>query len=158
MSDRDLPDVHIRLARREDVPTIVQLLADDPLGATREIVSDPVAQVYWDAFDAMVDQTGNDLVVAEAGGEVIGCLQLTIIPGLSRAGMKRALIEGVRVSSRHCGQKIGELLVRASIDRARDAGGGLVQLTTDKTRTDAQRFYERLGFEASHIGMKLTLR
>jgi ribosomal protein S18 acetylase RimI-like enzyme len=158
MSDARSTDVHVRLASRDDVPAIVRLLADDALGATRELVGEPLAQVYWDAFDAMTAQSGNDVLVAEASGEVVGCLQLTIIPGLSRAGMTRGLIEGVRVSSRHRGQRIGELLMRAAMDRSRELGCGLVQLTTDKTRIDAQRFYERLGFEASHIGMKLTLR
>lgn len=158
MSDAIRSDIHVRLARREDVPAIVALLADDALGATREIVGEPLAQVYWDAFDATHAQPGNELLVADALGDVVGCLQLTVIPGLSRAGMTRGLIEGVRVSSRRRGQHIGELLMRAAIDRARELGCGLVQLTTDKSRVDAQRFYERLGFEASHIGMKLTLR
>jgi ribosomal protein S18 acetylase RimI-like enzyme len=151
-------EVEIRVATPDDLPAIVRLLADDALGAKREIVSDPLAGVYLDAFDAMRAQTGNELLVAECGSEIVGCLQLTLTPGLSRAGMTRGTIEGVRVSSQHRGQRIGELLMRAAIDRAREAGCGLVQLTTDRTRVDAQRFYERLGFEPSHIGMKLHLR
>ena len=151
-------DIRIRFGTREDLPAIVRLLADDELGAKREIVSEPLAQVYSDAFAAMRAQTGNELFVAESDGEVVGCLQLTLTPGLSRAGMSRGTIEGVRVSSRHRGQRIGELLMRAAIDRSRELGCGLVQLTTDRTRLDAQRFYERLGFEPSHIGMKLPLR
>ena len=150
-------DVHVRLARRADVPAIVHLLADDPIGSTREQPGEPLAQAYWDAFDAIAAQGGNEVLVAEAAGEVAGCLQLTVIPGLSRTGMTRGLLEGVRVSARHRGRGIGESLVRAAVERARGHGCRLVQLTTDRTRSDAQRFYERLGFEASHVGMKLTL-
>lgn len=151
-------DIQIRLARRADVPAIVRLLADDPIGSLREQPGEPLAQAYWDAFDAIEAQRGNEVLVAEVAGEVAGCLQLTVIPGLSRTGMTRGQLEGVRVSARHRGRGIGELLVRAAVDRARGQGCRLVQLTTDRTRADAQRFYERLGFEASHIGMKLVLR
>ena len=151
------PDVRVRPARRADLPAVVRLLADDPLGAAREQPGEPLAQAYWDAFDAMAAQRGNELLVAETEGEVAGCLQLTVIAGLSRTGMTRAQLEGVRVSARHRGRGIGELLVRAAIERARAQGCRLVQLTTDRTRVDAQRFYERLGFEPSHVGMKLTL-
>lgn len=149
--------VTIRSATREDVPAIVRLLADDDLGAKREIVEDPVAPVYLRAFDEMTAQAGNQLLVAIQDGEVIGCLQLTIIAGLSRAGVKRAQLEGVRVSSTHRGARIGEQLILDAIERARAAGCGLAQLTSDATRTDARRFYERLGFEATHIGMKLPI-
>ena len=147
----------MRLARRADVPAIVRLLADDPLGATREQPGEPLAQAYWDAFDGIEAQGGNELLVAEAAGEVVGCLQLTAIRGLSRTGMTRGQIEGVRVSASCRGQGVGELLVRAAVDQARELGCRLVQLTTDSTRADARRFYERLGFEASHVGMKLML-
>jgi len=150
-------EVGIRPACRADVPAIVRLLADDVLGATREMPGDPLAQVYWDAFDAMSAQRGNELLVAELEGEVVGCLQLSVIPGLSRQGMTRGQIEGVRVSSRHRGKRIGEALVHAAIERARALGCRVVQLTTDRSRVDAHRFYERLGFEATHVGMKLTL-
>jgi ribosomal protein S18 acetylase RimI-like enzyme len=152
-----IPPPSIRTARRTDVPAIVRLLADDPLGATRENASDPLPQPYWDAFDAIESQWGNELLVAESAGDIIGCLQLTIIPGLTRTGATRAQIEGVRVSARHRGQKIGEQLIETAIERARKAGCTLVQLTTDRSRPDAHRFYERLGFVASHIGMKRTL-
>ena len=149
--------VRIRAARRSDVPAIVRLLADDVLGATREQPAEPLAQAYWDAFDAMNAQAGNELFVAEEDGEVLGCLQLCVIPGLSRLGLTRGQLEGVRVSSRQRGKRIGEALVLAAIDRSRALGCGVVQLTTDRSRVDAHRFYERLGFEATHIGMKLTL-
>lgn len=150
-------DVTVRAASRDDVPEIVRLLADDTLGAQRELIEDPVAPVYLQAFDEMAEQAGNDLLVAVIDDHVIGCLQLTITSGLSRRGVRRAQIEGVRVSSKHRGEKIGEQLVREAIARARAAGCGLVQLTSDVSRLDARRFYERLGFKATHIGMKLPL-
>lgn len=149
--------VVLRDARREDVAAIVRLLADDPLGAQREVVSDPVADEYMTAFDELTAQAGNGVIVAELDGDVVGCLQLAIVPGLSRRGAKRAFIEGVRVSSRHRSHGIGQLLVKEAIARARTASCTLVQLTTDNSRTDAHRFYERLGFSATHIGYKLHL-
>ena len=150
-------DLTVRAATRDDVPAIVRLLADDVLGAQRELVQDPVAPDYLRAFDEMAAQPGNELLVAVKDEEVIGCLQLTIITGLSRRGMRRAQLESVRVSAAHRGAKVGELLVMDAIGRARAAGCGLVQLTTDVSRTDARRFYERLRFKATHIGMKLML-
>jgi GNAT superfamily N-acetyltransferase len=149
--------VQIRAAHHDDVPAIVRLLADDFLGATREQASDPLPQRYWEAYDAMAAQGGNELFVAELDGEIVGCLQLTTISGLSRMGLKRGLVEGVRVSAARRGHRIGEALMRAAIDRAKQLGCGVVQLTTDIRRTDAHRFYERLGFEATHVGMKLTV-
>ena len=139
------------------MPAIVALLADDPLGRTREAAADPPPDAYWRAFDDIAAQSGNHLFVAEADGAVAGCLQLTLIPGLSRRGMKRGLIEAVRVGATCRGLGVGEALVRHAIDLARDAGCGLVQLTSDKSRADAHRFYERLGFAASHAGFKLAL-
>jgi ribosomal protein S18 acetylase RimI-like enzyme len=147
----------IRQARREDVPAIVRLLADDPLGGTREEPSDPLPQAYWDAFDAMVLQGGNMLIVAEQDGVVVGCLQLTFIPSLTLRGTKRAQIEGVRVDASRRSRHIGERMIRHAMELARAEGCGVMQLTTNKVRADAQRFYERLGFAASHIGMKATL-
>jgi N-acetylglutamate synthase-like GNAT family acetyltransferase len=155
--DADRIAVVVRLARREDVGAIVRLLADDVLGAARERVEDPVAPVYLRAFDDMAAQPGNQLLVAERDGDVIGCLQLTILTGLSRQGMRRGLLEAVRVSARYRGARVGEQLVLEAIARARAAGCGLVQLTSDATRVDAQRFYERLGFEKTHVGMKKSL-
>ena len=153
--------ITIRPPRRDEVPTIVALLADDPLGQTREESVDPLPDAYWRAFDDIAAQSGNHLLVAERGGpgsnDIIGCLQLTLIPGLSRRGMKRGLIEAVRVAAASRGLGVGERLIRHAIEIARDAGCGLVQLTTDTSRPDAHRFYERLGFVASHVGMKLAL-
>jgi GNAT superfamily N-acetyltransferase len=149
--------VTIRPARRDELPAIVALLADDPLGRERETVSDPLPDAYWHAFDAMTAQTGNLLFVAERDGRVIGCLQLTIIPGLSRRGMRRGLIEAVRVGAAARGHRIGEQLIHHAIEVARAEKCGLVQLTSDVSRADAHRFYERLGFVASHVGFKLAL-
>lgn len=150
-------NVTVRKATRGDVPEIVRLLADDALGAHRELLEDPVAPIYLRAFDEMASQPGNELLVAIKDHKVIACLQLTIITGLSRRGARRAQLEGVRVSSQHRGAKVGEQLVLEAIGRARAAGCSLVQLTSDVSRLDARRFYERLGFKATHVGMKLTL-
>jgi ribosomal protein S18 acetylase RimI-like enzyme len=148
-------DITIREARREDVPAIVGLLADDPLGAAREAPGDVAG--YLCAFDAIAAQAGNRLFVAERAGTVVGCLQLTLIPGLTRRGATRAQIEGVRVGAECRGQGVGELLMNHAIDAARAAGCTLVQLTSDASRAGAHRFYERLGFVASHIGFKRDL-
>jgi GNAT superfamily N-acetyltransferase len=152
-----MTDITIRPARRDDVPAIVALLAEDPLGQTREDNADPLPNVYWRAFDEVALQPGNFLLVAGRAGAVVGCLQLTVIPGLSRRGMKRGLIEAVRVGAGERGHGLGEQLVRHAVGLARGEGCGLVQLTSDKSRPDAHRFYERLGFVASHVGMKLDL-
>lgn len=152
-----MPAIAIRLATDADLPAVVRLLADDSLGATREHYADPLPDAYTRAFAAMQAQGGNHVLVATQDDDVVGCLQLTIIPGLSRFGALRGQIEGVRVSSAHRGQRIGEALVQHALDRCRDAGCSLVQLTSDVTRVDARRFYERLGFEATHVGMKRKL-
>ena len=144
----------IREAVAADVDAIVALLADDGLGRGREAPGDPV---YATAFLAMEGQPGNVYLVAERDGTLVGCLQLTLIHGLSRKGASRAQIEGVRVHADHRGRRIGEALFEASFTRAREAGCNLVQLTTDRQRADALRFYERLGFKASHWGMKRAL-
>ncbi|TEA74215.1 GNAT family N-acetyltransferase [Allopusillimonas ginsengisoli] len=144
-----------REARREDIPAIVALLADDALGANRD--GPQLMTNYLSAWEAMAAQKGNALIVATLSEEVVGVLQLTLIPGLSRGGMLRGQIESVRVSSKHRGYRIGQQLLAHAIDIARSAGCGLVQLTSDKQRTDALRFYAQLGFVASHEGLKLTL-
>ena len=152
-AERRRPDHPRRHARR-----FVRVLADDPLGAKRERAVDPLPRDYLDAFDAIQTHTGNHLLVAELDGKVVGCLQLTFIPGLSRLGLTRAQIESVRIDSSMRGRKLGELMITDAIARARRHGCGVVQLTTDKARDDAHRFYERLGFVATHIGMKLSLK
>jgi ribosomal protein S18 acetylase RimI-like enzyme len=149
------PPLNIRTAVRADLPAIAAMLADDVLGASRERPGD--LSVYENAWRQMQAQAGNEVLVAVVGAQVVGCLQLIVIPGLARQGALRAQIEGVRVASTHRGQDIGERMFAHAIERARAAGCHLVQLTTDKRRTDAHRFYERLGFEATHEGMKLEL-
>lgn len=144
-----------RAAQHTDLPEIVSLLSDDVLGATRDGIHHMPA--YEAALRDIQAQQGNTVIVAVMGQQVVGVLQLTLIPGLSRGGMLRAQIESVRVSSQHRGHNIGKALVKQAIDQARNAGCGLVQLTSDKQRTDAIRFYEDLGFTASHEGLKLSL-
>ncbi|MGH8826273.1 MAG: GNAT family N-acetyltransferase [Jiangellaceae bacterium] len=145
----------IRPATRADVPAIVALLVDDEIGATREQPDDLVP--YLDAFERIDADPGEVLVVADVDGAVVGTLQLTIIPGLSRVGTTRAQIEGVRVGSGQRGSGLGAQLIQWAIDEARARGALIVQLTSDLKRVDAHRFYERLGFEATHAGFKLTL-
>jgi GNAT superfamily N-acetyltransferase len=147
----------MRRATRQDVRRIVEMLADDAIGATREALANPLPQEYWDAFDAIEADPNQYLAVAEIDGAVVGCLQLTFQPGLTRLGMWRAIVEGVRVDSSRRGARIGETMIAWAIEEARRRRCGLIQLTTDKRRTDAHRFYERLGFAATHEGMKLGL-
>lgn len=147
----------IRPAGRADLTAIVRLLAEDSLGAARERLTEPLPAGYTAAFAAIDADPRNELAVVEAEGEVIGCLQLTFLPGLSYQGAERAQIEGVRIAESRRGQGIGGALIEWAVDRARQRGCRIVQLTTNKTRVDAQRFYGRLGFTASHEGMKLTL-
>lgn len=147
--------LQIRQAVQADLPAIAAMLADDVLGAARERPAD--AALYDTAWRQVAAQPGNEIWVAVLPEGVVGCLQLVVIPGLARQGALRAQIEGVRVASTHRGQDIGERLFAHAIATARAAGCRLVQLTTDKRRTDAHRFYARLGFEATHEGMKLEL-
>ena len=135
----------------------MNLLADDPLGAKREAYTAPLPESYEWAFEAINCDPYNELVVAEMEGEVIGVLQLTFIPNITYRGGWRAQIEGVRVSTGVRSSGIGRKFLEWAIDRARQQGCHLVQLTTDKARPDAIRFYESLGFVASHEGMKLHL-
>lgn len=146
----------VRPARRRDVPAIVTMLADDALGRGRERVEDPLPQSYFDAFDAVSRDPNIQLMVADDGaGRVVGCLQLCILPGLSSQGASRALIEDVRVASELRSRGIGELLVQWAVAEAKARGCKLVELLTHHTRVDAQRFYKRLGFADSHVGMTL---
>ncbi|THD63094.1 MAG: GNAT family N-acetyltransferase [Bradyrhizobium sp.] len=148
--------VTIRRARRDDVGAIVRMLADDPLGRARERLEDPLPSSYFLAFDRLEQNPHIQLMVAEeGGGSVVGCLQLCVLPGISSQGASRALIEDVRVAS-HCRSRgIGEQLVQWAIAEARVKGCKLVELLTHQTRVDAQRFYLRLGFQASHVGMTM---
>ena len=148
--------VTIRPARRDDVGAIVGMLADDPLGSARERIEQPLPESYFKAFEALDRDPNIELVVAQDGeGAVVGCLQLCILPGLSSQGASRGLIEDVRVAS-HCrGRGIGEEMVQWAVGQARAKGCKLVELLTHHTRVDAQRFYERLGFARSHVGMTM---
>ena len=149
--------VQVRPATADDVPRIVALLADDPLGARREAAEDPLPDSYHEAYRAIAADPNQHLVVLEVEGRVEGTLQLSIIPYLTYRGGRRALIEAVRVSREVRSEGFGRLLIGWAIDQARTAGCHLVQLTTDKQRPEALRFYEGLGFRASHEGLKLHL-
>jgi len=148
-------EIHIRRAQVTDVEPIVGMLADDQFGATRESPADLTP--YRHAF-AEIDADPNQLlVVADDRGHAVGTLQLTFIPGLARSGARRAQIEAVRVHASHRGAGLGATLVRWAIGEARARDCALVQLTSDSTRSEAHRFYERLGFAATHTGFKLRL-
>jgi len=151
-----ISSITIRRARRDDVGVIVAMLADDPLGSGRERLEDPVPASYFRAFEALEHASHIQLVVAEdEDGAVIGCLQLCILPGLSSQGASRGLIEDVRVAT-HCRSRgVGEKIVQWAVAEARAKGCVLVELLTHSTRVDAQRFYARLGFQPSHVGMTL---
>lgn len=153
----DVGAVTFRIATRADVPAIVALLADDGFGAARELVGEDVDTAYWRAFEEIDADPRNELIVADCGGAVVGTCQLTFTPSLSRRGSERMTIEAVRVGSALRGRGVGRSMVRWALDRARERGCRLAQLTTDKRRSQAQRFYASLGFTASHEGMKLTL-
>ncbi|MFC5668435.1 GNAT family N-acetyltransferase [Kitasatospora misakiensis] len=148
-------ELTIRRATGDDLPAIVAMLADDPLGATRESPDDLTP--YRTAFDRLDADPHQHLVVAERAGRTVGTLQLTVVPGLSRKGATRTIIEGVRVHSDERGSGLGTELIRWAVQRSRELDAQLVQLTSDITRTDAHRFYERLGFVPSHLGFKLAL-
>ncbi len=146
-----------RMATEEDLESIVSMLADDILGSKRERYQLPLPTSYLQAFEAIKSDPNNELVVACEGDKVIGVQQITFTPYLTHQGGWRATIEGVRTSTSVRGKGVGTLLIRWAIQRAKERGCHLVQLTTDKKREDALRFYERLGFEATHEGLKLKL-
>ena len=149
--------INFRHAHRDDVAAVVAMLADDALGSTREDASDPPNPAYIAGFVAIDRDPNQLLAVGERDGAIVACLQITFIPGLSRLGQWRGQIESVRVASAARGDGIGQQLFEWAIEQCRRRGCGLVQLTSDKTRGDAVRFYERLGFTASHEGLKLNL-
>ncbi|MGH4034760.1 N-acetyltransferase family protein [Actinomycetota bacterium Odt1-20B] len=148
-------DLEIRPAAAEDLPAIVAMLADDPLGAERESPDDLTP--YRTAYERLAADPHQHVVVAVREGRVVGTLQLTIIPGLSRKGATRSIIEGVRVHADERGSGLGTRFIEWAVDESRRQDCQLVQLTSDATRVDAHRFYERLGFTASHVGFKLQL-
>lgn len=151
-------DALFRTAVREDVPSIVRMLADDELGSRREKYEDPLPQKYYTAFENIDRDPNHQLIVAEFNGEVIGTLHLMFLPSMSFQGGVRAQVESVRVDKECRNMGIGQEMMKWAIERARERGAHLVQLTTHLSRKDAHRFYERLGFKGSHLGMKLDLK
>ncbi|MFD1911075.1 GNAT family N-acetyltransferase [Halodurantibacterium flavum] len=150
-------EVSFRIARRADLRAIVGLLADDALGAAREDPAQAETGPYLAAFEAISRDPNQMLLVMTEGEAILGTLQLSFLPGLSRRGAWRGQIEGVRVASTARGRGLGARLIGHAVDECRARGCALVQLTTDQSRTDAHRFYEGLGFSATHLGYKLTL-
>ncbi|HEX4247178.1 MAG TPA: GNAT family N-acetyltransferase [Pseudonocardia sp.] len=157
--DGSNPAVVLRRAVVEDVAGLVAMLADDALGAGREAeaVDGDALEPYLRAFREIDSDPAHLLVVACTADGLVGTFQLSFLPGLSRRGASRAQIEAVRVHRDHRGQRLGEFMIRWAIEESGRRGCTIVQLTTDKSRTDAQRFYARLGFAASHEGMKLQI-
>ena len=151
-------EVLFRLATRDDVPSIVRLLADDDLGSQREQDENPLPESYYSAFEQIHNDPNHELIVAERGGEVIGTLHLMFLPSISFQGALRSQVESVRVDKRFQNQGIGSEMMKWTIGRAQQRGAQVMQLTTHNTRVDAHRFYERLGFKGSHLGMKLSLK
>jgi len=145
-----------RKAIREDLPAIVEMLADDILGNTREKLKDPLPQSYYTAFDHLRQDKNQELMVLKDDADgIVGTLHLTFLTYLTYQGGTRAQIEAVRIRSDQRGKRLGEKMFQWAINRAKERGAHLLQLTTDKERPDTIRLYERLGFKASHVGMKL---
>ena len=153
-----MSQVRFRRARREDLSEIVRLLADDELGSQRERCEDPLPESYYLAFEQINQDFNQQLIVAELDEIVIGTLHLMFLPSISYQGGLRAQVESVRVDRKYQNQGIGNAMMKWTIDRAKERGAHMVQLTTHKSRQDAHRFYERLGFKGSHLGMKLDLK
>src|SRR5690554_4189425 len=155
--DDSAQELAFRPAVRADLPDIVALLADDELGAQRELAGDPLPDSYLSAFEAISADPNNQLIVAVQDGRIAGTMQLTFLPGISHQGSWRCQIEGVRVASQFRSRGVGRRMIRWAIEQARGRDCRFVQLTSDKSRTDALRFYESLGFTATHEGLKLRL-
>jgi GNAT superfamily N-acetyltransferase len=147
-------EIELREARQEDLAEIVQLLADDPVGGSRECDQHPLPPAYGDALAGIAADPNNEVLVAALAGQIVGVLQLTFIPSLTHTGSWRAQIEGVRVAAEYRGQGIGTQLVKWAIELAKAKKCRLVQLTMDRRREEAGAFYERLGFTATHEGFK----
>lgn len=152
-----MPSVSARPAQIDNLPAIVGLLADDVLGKGRENIGPSLHSDYFDAFEAIHDDPNQLLVVFEAKGVIIGCLQLSFIPGLSRQGAWRGQIESVRISSKRRGAGLGQEMISWAVNACRERGCRIFQLTSDKERKDAAEFYRALGFVASHEGFKQTI-
>lgn len=152
-----MTEIGIRTATVDDLPALVDLLADDKVAGSRENATRPIVECYFAAFHAISEDPHNDLLVAEKGGEVVGTMQMTFIPNMTCMGGWRAHVEGLMISSKHRGHGIGTKLMEHAILNAREKGCRLVQLTTNKQRTHADRFYEKLGFSFTHEGAKMVL-
>ncbi len=150
-------EVVFRRAERADLLFIVRMLADDDLGSQRERYEEPLPESYYSAFEQIDNDANHELIVAELDGEVVGMLHLMYLPSVSYQGGLRAQVESLRVGKKWQNQGIGSELMKWVIERTKARGAHLVQLTSHKSRADAHRFYERLGFEGSHLGMKLNL-
>jgi GNAT superfamily N-acetyltransferase len=152
-----MPDLIFRRATEADVPAIIRLLADDMLGSSREATDAESLPQYLSAFRVVDADANQFLLVVDDGTAIVGTLQLTFIAGLAHRGLKRGQIEAVRVARDRRGENIGEKMIARALEKCRREQCGTVQLTTDKARTDAHRFYDRLGFKPSHIGYKMKL-
>lgn len=152
-----MTDLVFRKATKEDLSDIVGLLADDPLGASRENVQDPLSEAYKRAFELIEKDLNQELIVVEDEQEIIGTLQLTFIPYLTYQGGLRSQIEAVRIKANRRSEGIGRKMFEWAIERAKSRGAHVLQLTTDKQRPEALRFYESLGFQATHEGLKLHI-
>ncbi len=151
-------EITFRQAARDDLPSVVRMLAEDELGSGRENYQEPLPESYYSAFEQIDADPNHELIVAECDGEVIGTLHLMFLPSISFQGGLRAQIESVRIDGRLRGQGIGREIMQWTIERAKRRGAHVVQLTTDTSRADAHRFYQKLGFKSSHLGMKLSLK
>jgi ribosomal protein S18 acetylase RimI-like enzyme len=152
-----IPTLNIRRATRSDLSEIVRLMADDVLGQSRERYETPLPQPYLDAFDQIDADPRHELIVVESAGGIVATMHLIELVSLTKVATRRMEVEAVRVQADLRGQRIGEKMMRWAIERAREKGCGTLQLTSDARRTEAHAFYTRLGFKASHVGMKLTL-
>ncbi len=150
-------ELNFREAKEIDIKNLVKMLADDELGANREDVSETLNNRYIEAFQSIEKDSNNELTVVESSGELVGMLQLTFIPYLTHTGTWRCLIEGVRIAKTHRGKGLGTEFFNWAINRAKEKNCSIVQLTSNKQRPDALRFYESLGFEATHEGFKLKI-
>ncbi len=151
-------ELHFRLAKIQDLAHIVRMLSDDVLGATREKFELNISSNYINAFERISADTNQELTVVEMNGEIVATFQLSFIQYLTQQGGLRAQVEAVRTSSSHRGQGIGTKVFQYIINRAKEKGCNLLQLTTDKKRTEAIKFYKAIGFTSSHEGMKLSLK
>jgi len=150
-------ELKFRLATADDLADIVKMLSDDTLGATREKIDTVLSDKYLTAFEHIINDKNQELTMVELNGEKVGTFQLTFIQYLTHQGGLRAQVEAVRTNSKYRGQGIGTKVFKYIIDRARNRGCNMVQLTSGKQRQDAIRFYETVGFVANHEGMKLKL-